>query len=459
MEKAIPPTVSFRTTVSEKLKTYSKKFEEKIQSLKLPKPFKNKYVVLGIAGFLLILLIVIAAVPESNVDLPTFTAKRDKFLISITESGEIRAKNSLAITAPRIRGNLKIVFLVPEGIYVKPNDVVCKFDPSEAMATLRDAEAKLEIALSDKEKLSANHKASMAQMESQLKSAELSFELSKLKLEQVKFEAQAIQQQTKLEHEKNRLSFEQTKQEYASKKIINKSEMDKMEVEIKQRRSDLEKAQRDLTQLTLTAPSEGLVVYEVNWSNNGRKFAIGDTPWGGASIVTLPDLSEMESVTNINEVDVSRIKRGQNALVKLDAFQDSSFTGEIFNVASIGKQKEQNSNIKVFETVVAIKKRSDILRPGMTTSNKIIINEIPNVLFIPQEAVFEKDGKKIVYKKNGSDFDQVEVELGERGEDYIIVKKGLAQNDVVALVDPTLKPEDSLEEKNKSNVEFPNSGK
>lgn len=458
MEKATLPTAFFKETLGEKVRIYSQKFDEKIEKLKLPKPLKNKYVILGIAAFLLILIIILTTASESDALVPTFTVKRDKFLISITESGEIRAKNSLAISAPRIRGNLKIVFLIPEGTYVKPNDVVCKFDPSEAMATLRDAEAKLEIALSDKEKLSANHKASIAQMESQLKSAELSFELSKLKLEQVKFEAQAIQQQTKLEHEKNRLSFEQTKQEYASKIIINKSEMDKMEVEIKQRRSDLEKAQRDLSQLTLIAPSEGLVVYEVNWSNNGRKFAIGDTPWGGASIVTLPDLSEMESITNINEVDVSRIKRGQNAVVKLDAFQDSSFTGEIFDVASIGKQKEQNSNIKVFETIVAIKSRSDILRPGMTTSNKIIINEIPNVIFIPQEAVFEKEGKKIVYRKNGGDFDPVEIELGARGEDYIIVKKGLSQNDVVALVDPTLTPKDASEESSEENANLPNSG-
>ncbi|MEW6194151.1 MAG: HlyD family efflux transporter periplasmic adaptor subunit [Bacteroidota bacterium] len=456
MEKAALPSAFLKASITEKLKTYTKKLDEKIEKLKLPKPLKNRYVIIGIAVLLLILIISFAATSKSDVEIPTFTLKQEKFLVSITESGEIRAKNSISVSAPRIRGNLKIVFLIPEGTYVNPNDVVCRFDPSEAVATLRDAEAKLEIALSDKEKLIANHKASMAQMESQLKSAELSFELSKLKLEQVKFEAQSIQQQTKLEHEKNKLSFEQTKQEYESKKVINKSEMDKMEVEIKQRKSDLEKAQRDLEQLTLTAPSEGLVVYGVNWSNNGRKFAVGDTPWGGAQIITLPDLSAMESVTNINEVDVSRIKKNQNTIVKLDAFQDSSFAGEVIDVASIGKQKEQNSNIKVFEVIITIKSQSDILRPGMTTSNKIIINEIPNVLFIPQEAVFEKEGKKIVYKKNGSGFDPVQVELGERGEDYIIVKKGLSNEDIVALVDPTLESEETGSEG--ENVTLPNSG-
>ena len=445
---------------AEKLKTYSHLLDAKIDRLKIPKQIKNKYV---LGGILLVLIIAAAlfttTLSESGTDIPLYKVQRDNFLVTITESGELRAKNSLSILAPRIRGNIKIVSLIPEGTYVKPGDVVCSFDPSEAIATFKDAEAKLEIANSDKDKLVANQMAAMAQMESQLKSAELSFELSKLKLDQVKFEAQAIQQQSKLEHEKNRLSFEQTKQEFASKKIIHKSEMDMMVVQIKQKQSDLDKAQKDLDQLTLKAPSEGLVVYGSNWSNQGRKFAIGDTPWGGAEIATLPDLSAMESKTNVNEVDVSKITKGKKVIVKLDAFQDSSFIGEVSDVASIGRNKDQESNIKVFEVLVSIKARSEILKPGMTTSNKIVINEIPNVLFIPQEAVFEKEGKKIVYVKDGSGFDQHEVELGEKGEDYIVIKKGITEGEEVALLDPTEPVKNSASAVQDKNVSMPINGK
>ena len=458
MENISATRIAFRTSVKEKFKTYTDKVDERLEKLKLPRPFKNKYVLGGILLAVLVLVAVLISTSGNYADIPTYKAKRDNFLVTITESGEIRAKKSLSIMAPRIRGNLKIVYLIPEGTYVKPGDIVCKFDPSEAVTNLRDAESRLEIALSDRDKLVANQKATVAQTESQLKSAELSFELSKLKLDQVKFEAEAIQQQTKLEHEKNKLSYEQTKQEAESKKIINKSEMDKMNIEIKQRQGDLEKAQKDLEQLTLTAPAEGLVVYGVNWSNNGRKFAIGDTPWSGAQIITLPDLSAMESITNINEVDISKVKVGQKVIVKLDAFQDSSFTGEISNVASIGRNKDQESNIKVFEVLVSIEGRSDILKPGMTSSNKIIISEIPDKLSVPQEAVFEKNGKKIIYVKNGSGFDEHEAELGEKGEDYIVVNKGVEEGDEVALIDPTAKPNESVENTGQGQVSIPGSG-
>ncbi len=460
MKNEAPSAVSFRTSLSQKLIRYSTSLDKKLEKLKLPKPLKNKYVLGGILLLIIVLVIIFSAtLTKARTDIPVYKVQRNNFLVTITESGELRAKNSLSILAPRIRGNIKIVYLIPEGTYVKPGDIVCSFDPSEAIATFKGAEAALEIANSDKEKLVANQMAAMAQMESQLKSAELSFELSKLKLDQVKFEAQAIQQQSKLEHEKNRLSFEQTKQEFQSKKIIHKSEMDMMIVQIKQRQNDLDKAQKDLDQLTLKAPSEGLVVYGSNWSNQGRKFAIGDSPWGGAEIATLPDLSSMESKTNINEVDVSKISNGKKVIVKLDAFQDSSFVGIVSDVASIGRNKDQESNIKVFEVLVSIKAHSEILKPGMTTSNKIIINEIPNVLFIPQEAVFEKDGKKIVYVKNGSGYDVHEVELGEKGEDYIVVKKGVASGDEVALLDPTIEPKNSTPAVEEKNMAMPGKGK
>jgi hypothetical protein len=85
---------------------------------------------------------------------------------------------------------------------------------------------------------------------------------------------------------------------------------------------------------------------------------------------------------------------------------------------------------------VLIDGTSEILKPGMTTSNQILIKEVPDTIFIPQEAVFEKEGKFIVYLKDGSSYDEVEVTLGDKSEDHIIVKNGLNPGDIVALSDP-----------------------
>jgi len=417
---------------------------------------QNKKIAIPVIVLILILLItIVGSFSKSNVDIPTFLVKKDKFLVSITESGEIIAKNSVSISTPRVRGNIKIVYLIPQGTIVKAGDTVVQFDPTEAISSVKDAEAKLELSLSNREKLLANHKAQVTSSESNLRSAELTFELSKLNLEQMKFEAEVKQQEAKLQHKKNELAFLKAKQDVESQKIVQRSELSNLDIEVQQRRSELERLKRDLEVLTLTAPTEGLVVYETNWGT-GRKFALGDSPWGGSPILSLPDLSMMQSITYVNEVDVSKVRKGQKVIVKLDAFQDSSFTGTIASVASLGKVKDNNSSIKVFEITVDINSQSEILKPGMTTSNRIVINEISDVLFVPQEAVFEKVNKKYVFVKNGSSFDEREVEIGEKSENYVVIKKGLEAGEEVALRDPTIDIEEiGKGESNQKSVEMP----
>jgi HlyD family secretion protein len=442
----------------EKLDQFSRQYDAKIDEWNLPAFTKKKWVPVSLIIILIVLILMSFGTFETTVSgIPTYAASVDDFVVSVTESGEIRAKNSVAISAPRIRrGNLKIIYLIPEGTYVKPGDVVARFDPTEAQTKLKESESELEISLSKKDKLMANHKSAMAQMESQLKSAELSFELSKLNLEQMKFEAEAKQQEALLNHKKNELSYEQTKQEHASKKIIQQSELNEMDIEINQKRNELERAKRDFELMTLTTSAEGLVVYSENWGNDGRKFGVGDQPWPGATIMNLPDLSSMESVTNVNEVDVSKISKEQTVLVKLDAFQDSTFEGKVSSVASLGRKKDNNSNIKVFEILVAVEGTSDILRPGMTTSNKIIIDKVPDVISVPHEAVFDKFGKTLVYVMSGSSYEEREVEIGTKGEDFVVVQNGLEEGEIVALRDPT---KASTENQNISteSVELPNS--
>ncbi|MDP4175604.1 MAG: hypothetical protein Q8933_16635, partial [Bacteroidota bacterium] len=127
----------------------------------------------------------------------------------------------------------------------------------------------------------------------------------------------------------------------------------------------------------------------------------------------------------------------------------------------LGKNKEGSPNIKIFEITVSIKGRSSILKPGMTTSNRFIIKEIPNVISLPQEAVFEKNGRKVVYIKRGSTFEEVAVQVGEKNENFIIIKTSLPIGSEVALRDPTIKPDDTEDQKDNkaTTIQMPKGGK
>jgi len=189
-----------------------------------------------------------------------------------------------------------------------------------------------------------------------------------------------------------------------------------------------------LKQFTVQAPKAGMVIYKRNW--DGNKMGIGATMNVWENIVAeLPDLSEMISKTYVNEIDISKVKVGQKAQIGIDAFPEKKFTGKVVEVANIGEQL-QSSNAKVYEVRIVVNEFDSILRPAMTTKNKILTSIVDSVLFIPIEAIFNSDSVAIVYKKHGSSVTRQQVIVGQSNDNEIIIKAGLKADDEVLLVPP-----------------------
>jgi hypothetical protein len=143
----------------------------------------------------------------------------------------------------------------------------------------------------------------------------------------------------------------------------------------------------------------------------------------------------MISKTYINEIDISKVKVGQEVQLGVDAFPEKKFTGKVIEVANIGEQL-QSSNAKVYEVRIVVNEFDSILRPAMTTKNKILTNIIDSVLFIPIEAIFNNDSVAFVYKKDGGSVIKQQVIVGQSNENEIIIKAGLVTDDEVLLVPP-----------------------
>ncbi len=397
----------------------------------LPARFRNRRFLLSAAGGILFLLLLIILSASNKEAVATVDVRRGEFLISFKSSGEIRAKNSFTLTTPRVRyGQMQIVYLVPEGTTVKPGDVVIRFGTTDVDKTISDKEAELSINQSDLDKFRADKALQDSQLEGDLRNAELAYEQAKLQVEKMKYEAEMQRKDAEINLERNRISFEQAKRKIESQAVVDKSEERKLVLKVHQTENDLKQARADKEQYTLKATLGGLVVYENNWST-GRKVAVGDSPWGGMPLVSLPDLSGMQSTTYVNEVDVSKVKVGQHVNIKLDAFPDKTFKGTVASVGTIGQQRDQ-SNTKTFEVIVDIDGTDPVLKPGMTTSNEIVMSSIPDTLYVPIEAVFQKDGKTIVYK--GSQEEQVT--LGPKNGNFVVVSGQIHAGDKLALRDP-----------------------
>jgi HlyD family secretion protein len=410
---------------------------------------RKQIIILIPLALLLAALVSYLLFSSDDTDIPTYTVSRGDFNIYVVESGSVRAKNSFTLTAPRIfsGGSLQIVSLAPEGAIAEVDQVLVRFDPTTAMKRIQDKQTELQAALADLEKLRAQQSADESQAETEYETANLNFQLAKLQRDKMQFEPEARRREAEIEFERARMSFEQARLNLENKRIIRKSELGNLQLRIQQIRSDISVSEKEMEQLTIRAPISGLIVYSTNWST-GRKIAQGDQPWPGMTLISLPDLSAMQTEVSVNEMDIAKIQRDQRVLVIPDAFPDKTFNGTITSVSQIGREKGQGSNVKVFDIVVDLEETDDVLKPGITTTNKIIVDTVAAVLSIPIISVFEDEGKTWAYVRNGSSFEKRAVELGQRNDNFVVVTKGIAEGERVALRNPTLEAGEFEQEKN-----------
>lgn len=405
---------------------------------------QNKFIIL-------VFFLITACGSHNKDDSGLFTLKKGDFSIEIVESGEINATHAVNISSPQIDwrfGVLKINQIIDDGTLVKKGDTVVLFDPSEIYKVRLDANANLEIARAELNKLLAEQNSKIRELESNLKISELSYEIARIRLEQASYEADVTKKEISLNLEKTKIDLNKVRSEIENQKKINTQEVIQKRLDIKQLQSQLDEADRTLRLLTVVSPTDGIAVIGRNWSTRA-KWQVGDQPWSGTPLILLPDLSELKVETEINEVDIAKIKVGQEAKIRLDAFSDKVFTGKVTTVANLATFKdEEKSKIKVFPIEVVLDTVSEELLPGMTVSCRIMIDKIPKVLSIPLEALQKKGTRSFVYLKSGKNYKEQDVKTGRSNNDYIIIEEGLQEGDEIALSVPQnfLEKEDQNEE-------------
>ena len=388
--------------------------------------------------------VVLAAVAfscQSQTDLfvETYEVERGEFVNSVTISGELEAISSKIVTAPSISwrfGNLKISRIVDDSTQVEEGDFLMQFDAREVEKGVIDAQAELEIAQAELRKALANHKSEDESMEIDLEISRIGHQMAQLNLEQATFKAAIDRQQIQFDLDNAAINLRKAEQELENKKSINREVIRTLELKVEQVQDKLDEANETLAKLTVTAPAPGIAILRKSWYTNS-KFKVDDEAYPSQAMIGLPDLSRMQVKVQVNEMDISKIKLEQSVVVTLDAYPDTTFAGHVTEVATLARTKDRESRVKVFDTLAHLDGSDEKLMPGMTISCEIVVERLPDTLFVPLEAVFRKDKETIVYLKDGGDFIERVISAGLENDNYTLVAEGLKEGDHVALTDPT----------------------
>jgi len=389
------------------------------------------------------------------------TAEKGLFEVIINTTGELEAKSSVKIMGPSgLRNfriyNVNIQQIAEEGKQVKKGDWIATLDRSELTSKISDAKTELDQKQSQYTQTKLDTTLQMREARDNLINLEYAVEEKQIILEQSKFEPPATIKQAEIDMDKAKRALSQAKENYKIKLEQNKAKMMEVSASLGKAKREYDAMNEFKSAFTIKAPESGMLIYRKGWDGKAIKEGSQISAWDPV-VATLPDLSTMLSKTYVNEVDVRKIKPGQEVEIGLDAFPEKKLTGRVISVANVGEQRP-NSDAKVFQVDIEIKQNDPLLKPSMTTSNSIITMVKEDVVHIPLECLHSKDDSiTYVYKKSGIDVSKQEVSIGATNSDAAVIDLGVAEGDVVYLSVPQGASDDNislLEELNgKRNLE------
>jgi HlyD family secretion protein len=363
---------------------------------------KKKGIIWGgtLLGLLVIVWIVFGSSDKKTNEQIFYEVKQGNFQITVNTTGELQAENSLDIRGPSglQRSGLyqiKITDLIPEGNIVDSGDFVASLDKSELAKMLKDIDNEIQAKQNQFLQTKLDTTLEMRQSSNELINMKYALEESEIKLQQSKFEPPATIRQAEISLEKAKRTYQQALENYEIKRDKASAKMRDVEASLAITQSKKQEMLELLDEFEITAPKAGMVTYKRNWNGTKRKVGSSISPWNPI-VAELPDMSSMISRTYINEIDISKVAKGLDVEVTVDAFPNVQFEASVTEIANVGEQRP-GSDAKVFEVVVKLKNTDPVLKPGMTSGNRILVSNFDSVLSVPLEAVQTIDSTQYVY--------------------------------------------------------------
>lgn len=204
----------------------------------------------------------------------------------------------------------------------------------------------------------------------------------------------------------------------------------------------------ELDKCKIFAPQDGLVIYHIPESSSrsgggGPRSTIaqGESVWEGQKLMRLPDLKHMVVNARVHEALISRVKVGQEAQVRVDAFSERALRARVKQVANVAAKSDyfSSSDVKLYPTIVEVLDEVDDLRPDMSAEVTIFTDApMKNVLIVPLQAIAgpSQQGKnRKCYVLTARGVEERDVVVGLSNDTHAEIREGLKEGEEV-IVNP-----------------------
>lgn len=387
-----------------------------------------------------------ATVLATDSEIPTATVKEVDLQLKVSTTGVLKTAQSRTIIAPPIAGGtLQIITLARSGALVHTGDVVLEFDPSQQEYNLGQNRSDLLQAEQEIVKAQADADVQTAEDQTALLKAKYAVRRAELEVSKNELVSPIDAQKNLLALDEAKRALTQLQQDIQSHSASNQAALALSEEKRHKARLSMEQAEQNIKNMHITASMDGLVVIRGNRDSTGGFFMdgmslpdyhVGDQANPGSAIAEVIDLSRLEVSAQVGETDRINLKAGQSVELKVDALPGETFKGKVESVGGATSREFWDDNTqRKFDVAVEMDSADPRLRPGFAVRLNILGDNLSRAVSIPAGAIFDHDGKKVVYCKRNRGFEIQQVKVSALSEGRAILS-GLAPGTVVALVNP-----------------------
>jgi HlyD family secretion protein len=330
---------------------------------------KVKLSIAGVATLVIVLVGTLAAAKSGTkaVEVRVEAVENRDLVASVTASGQVQPQTKVDI-ASDVAGKITQL-AVKEGQMVSKGQFLLQIDQEQAQAAASRADAAL-----------ASAQAQNAQARANLIQAERSYERT------------AAMKKTNPQL----VSAEQLEQLETAVEV-NKALYEAATHSVEQARAAVKDARSALSKTTIFAPMAGRVTRLV--VEQGETAVPGTFNKDAATLLTISDMSILETKVRVDETDVARISVGDSAVVQIDAFPDTTFIGRVSQISNssvrAGAVQQSADQAVDYEVTIQLLNAPEETRPDFSATAKIVTDVKPSVLSIPIIALTVRENENI----------------------------------------------------------------
>ena len=385
-----------------------------------------------------------ASIGENASGIPTVRLERGSLQLTVHLKGDLRASKQQLLIAPAVGGALRILRMADAGQPVTEGDVVIEFDPADQQHALEQAESEVLEAeqeiikrRADTEAATAQDKVTILNAQSDARRAELDASVEQDLIPANEFK---IRQAALIEAKR---TLTQTTQDVQARAAANKAGLSVLEEKRAKAQMTADRAKQNIESLVVKAPLTGVVSVRENrdgaggfwWGMQLPPYRVGDTVNPGSQVIDVFDIGGMEVRGLVNEQDRANVEPGQTMTVASQIAPGSSLTAKVVSVSGQGRQDRMAGPLRQFEVLLKLDTPNPALLPGTSVRLTATGRKVDNVLLLPRQAVFEREGRPTVYERTGTGFEARQIKVLHRTESRVAIE-GLSEGAEIALISP-----------------------